>query len=223
MNRKRFLTSTGILLAFVLTSCRGENPSNVDEKPNTPQTGEVTQPVTQTIEVTQPVQQPTFETESKITSTVVDPVVTPLTVTVQSGSFSFSLDPDYFDGLIILTEYYTLLDHGFYEESYQLLSSSQQKRVSYEDYVVYHKADTKGIKIKGILPYNYFLIRQGLPARQIPPDELRYFVFVTIFHNGPAWNKGGTPIPDDKTGFQALVLEDNEWKIDQLNTSPWTR
>jgi len=152
----------------------------------------------------------------------VEPVVAPLTVTVQSGSFSFSLDPDYFDGLIILTEYYTLLDHGLYEESYQLLSSSQQKLYPLDTYVGFYKHDLKSIQIKGILPYNYFLLRQGVPPMQDPPNELRYFTFTTAYHNGPAWNDEGTPIPHDTTGFETLILENNEWKIDQLNTSPWT-
>jgi len=49
MDTRHFLTSIGILLAFVLTACLGEKQSKVDETLNNPQAVKVTQPVTQTI------------------------------------------------------------------------------------------------------------------------------------------------------------------------------
>jgi hypothetical protein len=211
MSNKHFLATTGVLFALVLVACQGAASPSVNETPS----------ISQTVDVTRFVQQPTIASESEATTTVTEPAGAPLPVTVQAGSSSFQLDPEYFKGLVILTEYYTLLDHGLYEESYQLLSSSQQQRYSFEDYASFYEHDLKSIKIRGILPFNYYLIRQGLPARQIPPNELRYLIFTTALHNGAAWNEGGTPKPDDKTGFQALVLENNEWKVDQFNTSPW--
>jgi hypothetical protein len=212
MNKINFLAVAGVLLSNVLTACQSSYSPGADRMLTVTQPAEATPMLKQSTLVLEPYASP---------AAVIESAVTPDIVTIQTGSASFQLDPDYFKGLIILTEYYTLLDHGLYEESYQLLSAAQQKRTSFEDYVAYHSTDTKALEIKGILPYNYDRIQKGLPARQIPPGELRYFVFVTIYHNGLTWNKGSIPMPDDKTGFQALVLENNEWKVDKFNTSPW--
>lgn len=222
MTNRQFLIATGVLFALVLAACQGQISPMAEETPSAHQTVEVTRLVPQTIEVTRIVQQPTITPEPEAATTFTEPAGTPLSVTVQEGSSSFQLDPEYFKGLVILTEYYTLLDHGLYEESYQLLSSSQQQRYSFEDYSSFYKHDLKTIKIRSILPYNFYLTQQELPARQIPPGELRYITLMTAFHYGAAWNVGGTPVPDDVTGFETLVLENGEWKIDQFNTSPWT-
>ena len=101
----------------------------------------------------------------------------------------YKFNPNYFEGFIILTKYYTLLDHGIYEESSPLLSSSQQKRYSFEDYKKFYNKTLNALEIGGIVPYNYWRVEQGLPAVEIPENELRYVIFMTAFHNGAAWNE----------------------------------
>lgn len=221
MTNKHFLTETVILFAFVLTACQIAIAPRSEETLSVPQTVEVTRLVPQTIEDTRIVQQPIIKLETENTTASPESTVTSLSITVQTGSSSVQMDPAYFDGFIVLIQYYTLLDHGLYKESYQLLSSTQQKRYSFEDYTSFYTHDLKALGINSIQPYNYWRVKQGLPSMQILPDELRYVIFMTAFHNGAAWNEGGTAIPDNITGFQSLVLENNEWKIDEFNTSPW--
>jgi hypothetical protein len=191
----------------ILSSCQEDLPLTI----------EVASSVPQTIEVTRIVQQPIQPLESKVTTATAEPAPS---VTTQVCDSSVQIEPAYFDGIVVLTQYYTLLSHGLYEESYQLLSSSQQKRYGFEDYKSFYSHDLKALVIEGIQPYNHWRVYQGLPTLQIPPNKLRYVVFMTAYHNGAAWNQGGTPVPDDVTGFQTLVLENSEWKIDEFSTSP---
>ena len=221
MNKKRVIIAFWLLFVFTLAGCLNGPSLNTEKTPTIPQTVEVTRIVTQIIEVTRVVQQPTTIPESGIATAVTGPTVTPPPVTVQADGLSVLIDPAYFDGLIVLTQYYTLLNHGLYEESYPLLSSSQQKIYNFKDYASFYTHDLKALEIEGIHPYNYWRAQQSFPALQIPPDELRYVIYLTVFHNGAAWNEGGTPMPDKVTGFQSLVFENNEWKIDEFNTSPW--
>lgn len=194
-----------LLSTLILVGCSG----------NPVQTIEVTRLVPQTVEVTRIIPQPTTVSGLGTLATA-EP-----SIKVPADSISVLMDSSYFDGFILLTQYYTLLDHGLYEESYQLLSTSQQKRYSFEEYKSFYTHDMKALEIRGIEPYDYWLAKQGVSASQIPADKLRYVVFLTSYHNGAAWNNGGTPIPDNVTGFETLILENGEWKIDEFNTSPW--
>ena len=221
MNKKQVLIAFWLLYVFTLAGCLNGPSLNIEKTPTLPQTVVVTRIVTRIIEVTRVVQQPTTIPESGVATAATGPTVTPLPVAVQAGDLSVLIDPAYFDGIIVLTQYYTLLKQGLYEESYPLLSSSQQKIYNFKDYTSFYTSSLKALEIEGIQPYNYWRAQQGFSAWQIPPDELRYVIFMTAFHNGAAWNEGGTPMPDKVTGFQSLVFENNEWKIDEFNTSPW--
>jgi hypothetical protein len=211
LNNKLFLASIELLLAMMLVSCQGIT---------SPSTAETLQ-VPQTVEYTEIVQPTAQKMESEAVATVTKTAVTSLSFPVQPGTSSVEVDPAYFDGFIVLTQYYTLLDHGFYQESYRMLSSSQKKRYSFEDYTNFYTHDLKAIKIIGIQPYNYWRSLQELPALPAPPNELRFIVFSIAYHHGAAWNIGGTPKPHNVTGFESLVLENNEWKVDEFNTMPW--
>lgn len=197
-----------LLLTLVLTACNSGAIQIV----------EVTRLVPQTIEVTRVIPQPTATQESGDLATTPEPSATSIP-NISQVDFSFAqVYPAYFDGFVVLTQYYTLLNHRLYEESYQLLSSSQQKRYDFEGYVNFYTHDLKSIEIIRIQPYNYWCEQQGLSALPIPASELIYVVWMTAFHNGAAWNEGGTPTPDDVTGFETLVFENNEWKIDKFST-----
>ena len=187
----------------------------------TMQTIEVTRLVPNTVGVTEANHQLNYTQESYSLAATPDISATSPSIKIQTDSSSITMDPVYFDGLVVLAQYYTLLGHRLYEESYQLLSSSQQNRYSFEEYKNFYTQDMKALEIRGIQPYDYWRAQQGLSASPIPANELRYVVFLTSFHSGAAWNEGGTPIPRNVTGFESLVLENGEWKIDEFNTSPW--
>lgn len=217
MTNRNFLNMTGILFALVLTGCQGVVFPSIEETPFIPLNVEVTQLAPQTTEDTRVMQQftTTQGSENKIVSTVSP--TTSLSVTVLSDSLSFQMSPAYFDGFIVLTRYYTLLDHGFFEEVLPLYSSSLLKKSRGKNF----ESDLKSVEVIAIRPYNYWRAQQGLSPQPIPENEIRYIVGTIVFHKAPAWNKSGTPMPDEQTRFVSLVLEDGEWKLNEINSSPW--
>jgi hypothetical protein len=217
MTNRHFLTATGVLFALVLTACQGAITPSSEETPCVPQTVEVTRLVPQTIEVTRIVQQPPITPEYEATTGSTEPTVTPLSITVQAGSSSLQMDPAYFDGFIVLTRYYTLLDHGLFEEVLPLYSSSLLRKSGGGNF----ESDLKSVKVISIRPYDYWRAQQGLPPQPTPENEIRYIVGTIVFHKAPAWNEGGTPTPDEQTRFVSLILEDGEWKLNEFNSSPW--
>lgn len=217
MTNRHFLTATGVLFAFVITACQNAIAPSSEETLSVPQTLEVTRLVPQTIEVTRIVQQPIIPTESESTTTSTESTVTPLSIAVQAGSFSVQMDPAYFDGFIVLMQYYTLLDHGLFEEVLPLYSSSLLKKSGGGNF----ESDLKSVEVRSIRPYNYWRAQQGLPPQPIPENEIRYIVGTIVFHKAPAWNQGETPTPDEQTRFVSLILEDGEWKLNEFNSSPW--
>jgi hypothetical protein len=197
MNGRLILTVVGILIIFMLTACGGKiAPSTVATSSPPP-----------AVELTRVVQKPAA------TKTV----ALALPVTIQVDSSTVLLEPDYFDGVIVLTRYYTLLEHGLYKEVLPLYSSSLLKSYGGKNIEV----DLKSVKLKGIQPYSYWLAKTGQSPQQIPENELRYIVYITWFHNAPAWNVGGTPQPDEQTRFISLIRENGEWKLYELQSSPW--
>ena len=207
MNNKLFKLLIGILMVFELVACQ----SRVSSK-----SGEATC-IPQTIEVTRIVPQPTFRQESGTIIVATKTAVSSPSITVQVGSASVQMDPSYFDGFIILTQYYTLLDHGLYEEVLPLYSSSLLKKSGGKNF----EADLKSVEIRFIHPYNFWRAQQKLPPQPIPENDLRFIVGTIVFHKSPAWNVGSTPKPDSQTRFVSLVLESGAWKINEFNSSPW--
>jgi len=225
MNNKFFLVVTGVLLAIVLAACQGEISSSVEEMLCVPQTLEVTRIVPQTIEVTRIVQLPAIPPESEAAPTAAETSESSPPITVPVGSSSVQIDPEYFDGFIVLTQYYTLLDHGFFEEAVSLYSESKKKINGEKEDIAYLESTLKAVKVKFIHPFDYQHAQQGLPLQPIPDNEIRYVVGTTQYLQGQEWNISGTPIgtrvPETVTSFISLVLENGEWKINEINSSPW--
>lgn len=196
-----------LLLMVVLTSCSSAI-----------QTVEVTRLVPKTIEVTSPIPQSTIAPESGDLIITPDVSVTPISITIQTDSFSVPMDPVYFDGFIVLTQYYTLLDQGAYEEAVSLYSSSILGRNGFEAEVEHFEYDLEAVNISFILPLNYWLAQRGRPMPSTPENEMHFVVDTTVFHKGAAWNEGGTPKPDNQVLFITLIQENGEWKIDEMNS-----
>lgn len=206
---KHFVTV--LLFTLTLAACQGQPAPGAAESPCIPQTVEVTRLVQPLTAIPQPgTATPTAE-----------PTSPALPVSVQAISASVQMDAAYFDGFVVLTKYFTLLGHGLYEESYQILSASQQKRYDFEGYSSFYADSYNSLEVDDIKPYNYWLAQQGLPPQPIPENEIRYIIGMTAFHKGAAWNVGGTPTPYSSTGFVSLVLENGKWKINEHNSAPW--
>lgn len=217
MSKKQVIIAIWLIFIFTVTGCLDETSLKIEETPTIPQTLEVTRIVTQVIEVTRVVQQSTALPETGVTTAAAGPTTTPLPFTVQAGDSNVLIDPVYFNGIIVLTQYYTLLDHGLFKEALPLYSSSLLKKSRGGNF----ENDLKSVKVRFIHPYNYWRAQQGMSPQSIPQDEIRYVVGTTVFHKGATWNEGGTPRPDEQTRFVSLVLENGDWKLNEFNSSPW--
>jgi hypothetical protein len=182
---------------------------------NAVQTVEVTRLVPQAMEVTRIIPQP-IATSGSGTLVTDSP-----SITIQTDSISVPLDPSYFDGLIVLTQFYTLLDHGLFEEAVSLFSLSKQNINGVEADIAYYESSTESVKIRFIIPYDYWLAKQGIEPPPSRKNEIRYVIGKTVIYKGAAWNDNGTPVPHNETRFISLVLENGQWKIDEMNSSPF--
>lgn len=213
MNKRHFLVSTGILFTLALASCRGEISQAVIETPCVQQTVEVTRMVPQTVEITRIVQQTVLTTpivEQSTYSTVELPMVstTPRT----------DINPDYFNGIIVITQFYTFLGNGLYEQAYRLLSASAQNARGLEDYKKMASHAFKAVEIDSILPYYIAVEQQGGQATPDPSNKKRFAVQIKSWGEGNA--SGSQPNGTLQDLFLGLVLENGKWKIDSFATAP---
>jgi len=128
------------------------------------------------------------------------------------------MDTKYFDGIIVISQYYTFLGNGLYAEAYQVLSSSAQSPQSLEDYVVYTGMAFQEVEIVAIVPYYVAVEQQGGYAQPDPEGRMRFAVQIR------AWGEGGMSgsIPNGQLQeqFLELILEDGSWKINSFATAP---
>ena len=142
--------------------------------------------------------------------------------TVESSEPSKSdIDPIYFDGIVVITQYYTFLGHGLYEEAYQLFSSEAQQPHSIEEYVAGATMFFKRVEINGIQPFDFWLVQQGKTPWLSPEGELRFVVHITAWGVGEM--SGSVPSGQPQTLFISLVQERGGWKIDKIYTDTWPR
>ena len=188
-----------LLLAFVLTACTS----------GAVQTVEVTRLVPQTIEVTRIAPQTIMATEAIITLAQTNPA-TPLSQHI--------VEIRYYDGIIVISQYYTFLGNGLYEEAYQLLSSSAQSPQSLEEYIVNKGRAFQTVVIVAIVPYYVAVEQQGGLTQPDTQDRIRFAVQIR------AWGEGGMSgsIPNGELQelFLELILEDGSWKINSFATAP---
>ncbi|MFZ6028792.1 MAG: hypothetical protein ACOYYS_13840 [Chloroflexota bacterium] len=207
------------LLVVILFSC--QNNAQSISVPAPLHTIVVTRIADQTFEVTRLVPPLAPEKDALIpTSTSTSTVVSP-SLQIRTDDSLVEVPPTYFDGFIVLTQYYTLLDNELYEDAVSLYSSSILKKNGFDAEVEHFQYDLSAVSIRFIYPFDYWLALQGEEASSKRDGKIRYVVGTTVFHKAAAWHTGGTPMPDEQTHFISLIMENNEWKIDQFNTSPW--
>jgi len=192
-----------LLLAFVFTACN-DGIQTVEVTRLVPQTVEVTKIVPQTVIVTQLVQR---------TATIIPK--TPMPVEIRT-------EPDqntaYYDGVIVLAQYYTLLDQKLYEQAYQLLSTSRPNAKSLEEYVTSNEMFIV-YTYKLITAQPYYEWAEELGSRPSPDSETQKRFYIRVYVEG---EKGWAGFGDNgiHTFFVTLVWENGGWKIYSINTSP---
>jgi len=174
------------------------------------QTVEVTQLAPQTIEVTRVIPQTVIATQANVTSTEKEVI----SATIESQP---THDKGYYDGIVVITQYYTFLGHGLYEEAYYLLSSSAQSHHNLEDYIANAEGFFQRVEIITVEPYTVWSEQHGGPARPDTKEMKRFAVEIR------AWGEGkmsGSAVSGDlQLLFLTLVLEDGKWKIDSFATA----
>ena len=128
------------------------------------------------------------------------------------------LDTAYYDGILVITQYYTFLGHGLHEEAYRLLSTSEQNHTNAEDYVKNTRMAFKTVEIISIQPYYVAVIQQGGQATSDLSDRKRFVAKIRAWGEG---NMSGSVTNGTlQTLFLALVQEEGQWKIDSFATAP---
>ena len=117
-----------------------------------------------------------------------------------------SNDIGYFDGVIVITQYYTFLGYGLYEEAYQLLSpSAQQQAVSLEGYIENGKRWYKKVDIISIVP------------QYLRTDTMNKRRFVVTFISWGEGRLSGAGISgEEQTLYLTLIRENGQWRIDSF-------
>ncbi len=213
MNNRHILTLAGILFLLVLAACRSENTQVVKETPFIPHLIEITKVVQQNVEITRIVPQTVTVTqivEERTDSTLEPPII--------SATLRTDINPDYFDGVIVITQYYTFLGNGLYEQAYRLLSASAHNASSLEDYIEMASHAFKAVEIDSILPYYIAVEQQGGQATPDPGNKIRFAVQIRSWGDGNA--SGSQPNGVLQDLFLGLILEDGMWKIDSFATAP---
>lgn len=129
------------------------------------------------------------------------------------------IDPNFFDGIIVITEYYTFLDQGRFEESYQLLSSSIRDKQNRDEYITMAAMFFKTVKIVKIQPYYYFAKHQGWDIKPEIGTENQYYI--QIIAEGEGGMSGSSLNGEVQTKFLSFILENSERKINTFSTSPF--
>ena len=101
MKTKMFRLVLSLLLAFVFTACNGTKQT-VEVTRLVPQTVEITEIVTQVVVATQIIRTNATEPSKPVSPTPQEPPP--------------DLDTAYYDGIVVITQYYTFLGKGMYEE-----------------------------------------------------------------------------------------------------------
>jgi len=203
MEKKSRLVLSLLLHSFALAACSKATPQIFEVTRLAPQTAEVTRVVTQTVIVTHAVEETTSITQESTINTEVTP--------------QMDIDPAYFDGIIVITQYYMFLGHGLYEEAYRLLSSSAQKHSKdVDDYIKGARSSFKSVEIITIQPYYLWANERDSQASPETDNERRFYVQIIAEGEG---NMSGSVLNGTlQTIFLSLIQENGEWKIDTFAT-----
>ena len=188
-----------LLTAFsLLTACTGNAVKMVEVTRLVPQTVQVTRIIPHTV-------QPTAIVTLKIG--------TPVVIRTELNQ-----NTAYYEGIIVLAQYYTLLDQRLFEQAYQLLSSSNQDATTLEEFLTGHEAvSVCTYKLISVQPYGDWAKNQGL--KPLLDTEIMKRFYIRVYAEGEE-GMAGSVANGIHTFFATLVWENGEWKIFSINTSP---
>lgn len=129
-------------------------------------------------------------------------------------------DLGYYDGIVVITQYYTLLGHNQYAEAYTLLSRHKPNLESLDEFIQNREIEKiEKIEIITIQPYFVHVEKQGVRLKS-PDSENEKRFYVQIIAWGEGRMVGGAVSGWPQTLFLTLVKEDGEWKIFSGGTAP---
>ncbi|MEP0826403.1 MAG: hypothetical protein HRF40_13045 [Nitrososphaera sp.] len=206
MKSRKSQTALFLLLALVFSACTSRSPKPVFSSALASQTVEVYMTDPNLVIVTEQSQ----STISPILKTAI-----PTKMATQPHQ-----DLGYYDGIVVITQYYTFLGHGDYVEAYQLLSSfARRHSPDLDEYVQSGKQWFKKVQIIAVRPLYVDVERQG--GRYSPSDtidEKRFFVQIIAWGEGRM--SGSVMSGNIQTLFITLIQENGEWKIKSFATAP---
>lgn len=137
------------------------------------------------------------------------PTITITPETVNEISYADTGYEGYYTGIVLITEYYTLLSNGLPDEAYNLLSISEQNKNSIKGFTQLNEKLSN--EIVTIQPLRVWQIEQGITPIVIDrEDQISFFVQIKT---GEGENKSNG---DLQTIFLTLLLEDGSWKINSF-------
>lgn len=155
---------------------------------------------------------PTTATES-VTET------TPITPTEPSASTNVSEEmATYYDGVVVLTQYYTFLGNDLHEKAYDLLSSTAKSYYpSLEKFLEISRLSFHKVEINHVVPYKDWAPLFGLRYHKDIENKKQFVVVLKAWGEG---NMSGSAINGQvQTLHIMLVLEDGQWKIDEFSAA----
>lgn len=131
---------------------------------------------------------------------------------------AFVYDVSYYDSLVAISQHYTLFNHGFYKDAYDLTSPHMPHRQSFEQWVsLIRSFQIEVNEIVAIYP-EFESIRQS-QIRPTPDPLNRRKFYADIYAQGANGMAGSVP-NGVHTYFITTLLESGRWKIFSVNTSP---
>jgi len=192
MKKNTILLVISLLLLFFSTSCD-----------RLIQTVEVTRLVPQTVEVTKVI----FQTVIPFQTSNVTITETKESDLTSSQKTPQVVDSAYYQGIIVISQYYTFLSQGLYQEAYQLLSTNA-KVYPLEEYIKNQKSAFTVLKIISIQPF--FI--QPNQNRSTPEPKTNKWFIVAIYAEGEGGMSGSVP-NGDQSFYMEVTQENGMWKI----------
>ena len=193
-----------LLLAIILASCQPVNSPP-------PEIQEATRIVEETLIVTKIVEVPKITKETVMVTELIE--ITPTKQPIYYGEFE--LKPEYFDAILALIKHFEYLDTKDCKAYYESFSQEGQKN-SLEDTITYCEKAVGNVEVIYVYPFNYVLYLEGRPLGKEPENHVYLKAFVL-------WEEMslGEMVERDLIFYDDMVLEDNVWKVNSTNSSPF--
>lgn len=124
----------------------------------------------------------------------------------------------YYIGVVVITEYYTLLGNELPQEAYKLLSTSARRHSpNIDQYVKQSITNFKTVEIITIKPLVVWQKENGVAS--VTPDQedkIRFYVQLRAWGEGAM--SGSVRSGDLQTQYLTLIKEGENWKIDSFAT-----